>query len=107
MANRLSFGEWFTRVKLLVLISGGDRALEAILILSIKSFKFVVDQAKEEVNLKIVPHLRSAGVTPSDLLLLLSAKRSVEDCIFTGRALQSAIAAVLGEGGPLPPPPST
>lgn len=43
-----------------------------------------------------VPQLRF-GVSPAELRDLLECKRAVEDCLLSGRGMQSALALVLGE----------
>jgi magnesium transporter len=37
------------------------------------------------------------GVSPRELRDLLEAKRTVDDCLYSGRAFQAALSAVLGE----------
>lgn len=72
------------------------RALEAILLLTVRGFKHVVTDIEERVYAKI-PELRF-GVSPTELRDLLEAKRTVDDCVWSGRGMQTALSAVLGEG---------
>ncbi|KAK4693103.1 magnesium transporter, partial [Phenoliferia sp. Uapishka_3] len=71
------------------------RALEAFLILTIKGFKVVSEDLHDRVY-AIIPQLRF-GVSPAELRDLLESKRTIEDCLYSGRALQSAISDILGE----------
>lgn len=76
-----------------------------MLLLTVRGFKIVTTELQEKVY-ELVPQLRF-GVSPAELRDLLQSKRVVEDCLFTGRALQSAVSAVLSEGDILFCLPST
>ncbi|BGP02345.1 Mitochondrial inner membrane magnesium transporter MFM1 [Rhodotorula toruloides] len=71
------------------------RALEALLLLTVRGLKNVVTELQERVY-RTIPQLRF-GVSPAELRDLLECKRTVEDCLMSGRAMQSALATVLGE----------
>ncbi|KAG0653877.1 magnesium ion transporter [Rhodotorula mucilaginosa] len=71
------------------------RALEALLLLTVRGLKNVVTELQERVY-RTVPQLRF-GVSPAELRDLLECKRAVEDCLLSGRGMQSALALVLGE----------
>mgnify|MGYP007100401949 CR=1 FL=1 len=72
------------------------RALEALLLLNSRGIKNVVTELQERVY-RTIPQLRF-GVSPAELRDLLECKRTVEDCLMSGRAMQSALSTVLGEG---------
>lgn len=72
------------------------RALEALLLLTVRGIKNVVTELQERVY-RTIPQLRF-GVSPAELRDLLECKRTVEDCLMSGRAMQSALSTVLGEG---------
>ena len=72
------------------------RALEALLLLNSRGIKNVVTELQERVY-RTIPQLRF-GVSPAELRDLLECKRTVEDCLMSGRAIQSALSTVLGEG---------
>lgn len=72
------------------------RALEALLLLTVRGIKNVVTELQERVY-RTIPQLRF-GVSPAELHDLLECKRTVEDCLMSGRAMQSALSAVLSEG---------
>ncbi|GJN90802.1 hypothetical protein Rhopal_003816-T1 [Rhodotorula paludigena] len=71
------------------------RALEAVLLLTVRGIKNVVTELQERVY-RTIPALRF-GVSPAELRDLLECKRTVEDCLQSGRAMQSALSTVLGE----------
>ncbi|GAA5868093.1 hypothetical protein JCM3774_001018 [Rhodotorula dairenensis] len=71
------------------------RALEALLLLTVRGLKNVVTELQERVY-RTVPQLRF-GVSPAELRDLLECKRAVEDCLLSGRGMQSALSVVLGE----------
>ena len=71
------------------------RALEALLLLTVKGFRHIVTEIEERVYARI-PELRM-GVSPRELRDLLEAKRGVDDCVHSGRAMQTALSAVLSE----------
>ncbi|KAM0752344.1 hypothetical protein T439DRAFT_324421 [Meredithblackwellia eburnea MCA 4105] len=71
------------------------RALESLLLLTVRGFKIVSSNLEARVH-KIIPQLRF-GVSPAELKELLESKRTIEDCLYSGRALQTAVSAVLGE----------
>ncbi|GAA5893648.1 hypothetical protein JCM8208_000848 [Rhodotorula glutinis] len=71
------------------------RALEALLLLTVRGIKNVVTELQERVY-RTIPQLRF-GVSPAELRDLLECKRTVEDCLMSGRAMQSALSAVLSE----------
>jgi hypothetical protein len=72
-------------------------ALEALLIVTLKGFKTVSKELQDTVHNALIPKLRQ-GVSPDRLQELMESKRAVEDMLYSGRALQSAVAAVLSEG---------
>jgi hypothetical protein len=80
----------------LIVVRLPDSALEALLLLTVRGLKNVVTELQERVY-KTIPQLRF-GVSPAELRDLLECKRTVEDCLMSGRAMQSALATVLGEG---------
>ncbi|KAI5475170.1 mitochondrial inner membrane magnesium transporter mrs2 [Pseudohyphozyma bogoriensis] len=71
------------------------RVLESLLLLTVRGFRLVATDLQDRVY-GIIPQLKF-GVSPSELRDLLQSKRVVEDCVFSGRALQSAVSAVLSE----------
>ncbi|GAA5984294.1 hypothetical protein JCM10908_006130 [Rhodotorula pacifica] len=71
------------------------RALEALLLLTVRGLKNVVTELQERVY-RTVPQLRF-GVSPAELRDLLECKRAVEDCLLSGRGMQSALSVVLAE----------
>ncbi|BGP48544.1 magnesium ion transporter [Rhodotorula kratochvilovae] len=71
------------------------RALEALLLLTVRGIKNVVTELQERVY-RTIPQLRF-GVSPAELRDLLECKRTVEDCLMSGRAMQSALSSVLGD----------
>ncbi|GAA5944134.1 hypothetical protein JCM3775_001074 [Rhodotorula graminis] len=71
------------------------RALEALLLLTARGVRNVVTELQERVY-RTIPQLRF-GVSPAELRDLLECKRTVEDCLMSGRAMQSALSTVLGE----------
>ncbi|GAA5893566.1 CorA family magnesium transporter [Sporobolomyces salmoneus] len=71
------------------------RALEALLLLTVRGLKEVATTLQEKVY-SVIPQLRF-GVSPAELRDLLECKRSVEDVLLGGRAIQSALSAILGE----------
>ncbi|GAA5904029.1 hypothetical protein JCM6882_003804 [Rhodosporidiobolus microsporus] len=71
------------------------RALEALLLLTIRGLKNISTELQERVYATI-PQLRF-GVSPAELRELLEVKRTVEDCLMAGRAMQSALAGVLAD----------
>ncbi|GAA6000050.1 hypothetical protein JCM10207_006030 [Rhodosporidiobolus poonsookiae] len=71
------------------------RALEALLLLTTRGLKDISTQLQERVY-KTIPQLRF-GVSPAELRDLLECKRTVEDCLMGGRAMQSALATVLAD----------
>ncbi|GAA6052863.1 hypothetical protein JCM3770_004383 [Rhodotorula araucariae] len=71
------------------------RALEALLLLTVRGIKNVVTELQERVY-RTIPQLRF-GVSAAELRDLLECKRTVEDCLMSGRAMQSALSSVLGE----------
>jgi hypothetical protein len=73
-------------------------ALEAFLLLTVRGFKEVSSDLHERVY-GVIPQLRF-GVSPAELRDLLESKRTIQDCLYSGRALQSAVSDVLGEGAP-------
>ena len=75
---------------------GTHRALEAILLLTVRGLKEVATTLQEKVY-SVIPQLRF-GVSPAELRDLLECKRSVEDVLLGGRAIQSALSMILGEG---------
>jgi len=70
--------------------------LEALLLLTTRGLKEIATTLQEKVY-SVIPQLRF-GVSPAELRDLLESKRSVEDALLGGRSLQSALAAILGEG---------
>ena len=72
------------------------RALEALLLLTVRGLKEVATTLQEKVY-AVIPQLRF-GVSPAELRDLLECKRSVEDVLLGGRAIQSALSAILSEG---------
>ncbi|GAA5877559.1 hypothetical protein JCM8547_007731 [Rhodosporidiobolus lusitaniae] len=71
------------------------RALEALLLLTVRGLKDLSIRLQERVY-KVIPQLRF-GVSPAELRDLLEVKRTVEDCLMGGRAMQSALAEVLAD----------
>ncbi|GAA5835606.1 hypothetical protein JCM3766R1_006459 [Sporobolomyces carnicolor] len=71
------------------------KALEAILLLTVRGLKEVATTLQEKVY-SVIPQLRF-GVSPAELRDLLECKRSVEDVLLGGRAIQSALSMILGE----------
>ncbi|GAA5820527.1 hypothetical protein JCM11251_003030 [Rhodosporidiobolus azoricus] len=71
------------------------RALEALLLLTIRGLKNISTELQERVYATI-PQLRF-GVSPAELRELLEVKRTVEDCLMAGRSMQSALAGVLAD----------
>ncbi|GAA5948138.1 hypothetical protein JCM3765_007125 [Sporobolomyces pararoseus] len=71
------------------------RALEALLLLTVRGLKEVATTLQEKVY-AVIPQLRF-GVSPAELRDLLECKRSVEDVLLGGRAIQSALSAILSE----------
>ncbi|GAA5925488.1 CorA family magnesium transporter [Sporobolomyces koalae] len=71
------------------------RALEALLLLTVRGFKQIATTLQERVY-SVIPQLRT-GVSPAELRDLLECKRSVEDVLLSGRAIQSALSAILSE----------
>ncbi|GAA5981688.1 hypothetical protein JCM11641_004215 [Rhodosporidiobolus odoratus] len=71
------------------------RALEALLLLTVRGLKNISTELQERVY-KTIPQLRF-GVSPAELRDLLECKRTVEDCLMGGRAMQSALASVLAD----------
>ncbi|GAA6060018.1 hypothetical protein JCM10212_001176 [Sporobolomyces blumeae] len=71
------------------------RALEALLLLTVRGLKEVATTLQEKVY-SVIPQLRF-GVSPAELRDLLECKRSVEDCLMGGRAMQQALSVVLSE----------
>ncbi|GAA6008201.1 hypothetical protein JCM11491_001927 [Sporobolomyces phaffii] len=71
------------------------RALEALLLLTVRGLKEVATALQEKVY-GVIPQLRE-GVSPAELRDLLECKRSVEDVLIGGRAIQSALSSILGE----------
>ncbi|GAA5950712.1 hypothetical protein JCM21900_000488 [Sporobolomyces salmonicolor] len=69
--------------------------LEALLLLTVRGHKEVATTLQEKVY-SVVPQLRF-GVSPAELRDLLECKRTVEDCLMGGRAMQEALSAVLSE----------
>ncbi|BGP24995.1 mitochondrial inner membrane magnesium transporter mrs2 [Rhodotorula toruloides] len=63
------------------------RALEALLLLTVRGLKNVVTELQERVY-RTIPQLRF-GVSPAELRDLLECKRTVEDCLMSGRAMQN------------------
>lgn len=70
------------------------RALEVLLLLTVRGFDKVATKLQEQVY-AILPELRQ-GISPAELRDLLDSKRTVDECIYSGRALQTALATVLG-----------
>lgn len=64
--------------------------------LTVKGFRLVTGELQARVY-ALIPQLRF-GVSSPELRDLLESKRTVEDCLYSGRALQRAISAVLSEG---------
>lgn len=62
------------------------------------SLKLLASCVRSELSPCLVLVQLRFGVSPIELRDLLEAKRTVDDCVYSGRALQSAIAAVLSEG---------
>ncbi|GAA6028406.1 hypothetical protein JCM8097_007015 [Rhodosporidiobolus ruineniae] len=71
------------------------RALEALLLLTVRGLKDISTKLQERVY-STIPQLRF-GVSPAELRDLLECKRTVEDCLMGGRAMQSALADVLAD----------
>lgn len=69
------------------------RALEALLIITVRGFKTVTAELSGRVY-ETIPQLR-LGVSPAELKNLMEAKRTCEDALLAGRAFQSALSAVL------------
>ncbi len=65
--------------------------------MTLKGFKTVSKELQDTVHNALIPKLRQ-GVSPDRLQELMESKRAVEDMLYSGRALQSAVAAVLSEG---------
>lgn len=72
------------------------RALEALLLITVRGFRAVSSELQDRVY-GVIPELRF-GVSQAELRDLMEAKRTCEDALSAGRALQSAISAVLSEG---------
>lgn len=70
-------------------------ALEALLLLTVRGLKDLSMRLQDRVY-STIPQLRF-GVSPAELRDLLEVKRTVEDCLLGGRAMQSALAAVLAD----------
>lgn len=69
--------------------------MESLLLITVRGFRHVAEELQERVH-SILPALRF-GVSPVELRDLLECKRTVEDCVYSGRSLQSAITALLSE----------
>lgn len=72
------------------------RVLEALLLITLRGHRAVALQLQERVDALL--SLLRQSVDRSALRDLLEVKRAVTECLLTGRALQSALSAVLGEG---------
>ncbi|GAA5874548.1 hypothetical protein JCM16303_002902 [Sporobolomyces ruberrimus] len=71
------------------------RALEALLLLTVRGLKEVATTLQEKVY-GVIPQLRF-GVSPAELRDLLECKRSVQDILLSGRGIQSALSTILSE----------